>query len=293
MPHIMLSYQWDNQEMVKQVFEQLEGLGFDCWMDIEDMSGNINERMAEAVEGSLVVVPFMTQKYQESRNCKKELNYADALQKDIVPVMAQTDYRATSWLGLVTAGLLWMDFRNPDHLSTSIKSLLKEVSATCGTRMTELALDAATVEARTLTAPQKGRAFRHISSGKFLAETGEVITHWGSGSRSTLTCIDEAEDTSFWEQVSGEKGSGLVLFRNFSTKGYLGYDPNGDYIYTKPDHYRAEDWKLITDDSDDTGKRAVVIFADYGKTYLTVRDGNLTGVDEGRFDAKVDRWYLD
>ena len=40
----------------------------------------------------------MTQKYQESRNCKKELNYADALQKDIVPVMAQTDYRLDNLL---------------------------------------------------------------------------------------------------------------------------------------------------------------------------------------------------
>ena len=56
MPHIMLSYQWDNQEMVKQVFEQLEGLGFDCWMDIEDMSGNINERMAEGKRCLIILI---------------------------------------------------------------------------------------------------------------------------------------------------------------------------------------------------------------------------------------------
>ena len=46
MPHIMLSYQWDSQPLAKKVFEALEGLGFDAWMDLEDMSGNINEAMA-------------------------------------------------------------------------------------------------------------------------------------------------------------------------------------------------------------------------------------------------------
>ena len=34
------------------MFAKLEGLGFDAWMDLEDMSGNINEAMAE---GSLTV----------------------------------------------------------------------------------------------------------------------------------------------------------------------------------------------------------------------------------------------
>ena len=43
----MISYQWDSQELAKKVFEKLEGLGFDAWMDLEDMSGNINEAMAE------------------------------------------------------------------------------------------------------------------------------------------------------------------------------------------------------------------------------------------------------
>ena len=48
---------------------------------------------------------------KDSKNCKKELNYADAQNIDIVPVMAQKDWKATQWLGIITAGLLWMDFR--------------------------------------------------------------------------------------------------------------------------------------------------------------------------------------
>ena len=44
--HVMLSYQWDNQGLVKQVFSGLKSAGFPVWMDIEGgMKGNINERL--------------------------------------------------------------------------------------------------------------------------------------------------------------------------------------------------------------------------------------------------------
>ena len=49
--------------------------------------------------------------FQESRNCKKELNYADHQEKVIVPVMAEGAFKATGWLGVITAGALWIDFR--------------------------------------------------------------------------------------------------------------------------------------------------------------------------------------
>jgi len=288
MPHIMISYQWDSHELAKKVFAKLEGLGFDAWMDLEDMSGNINEAMAEAVENAMVVVPFLSEKYQASKNCKKELNYTDSCDVDIVPCMIQPNFKAKGWLGLLTAGMLWIDFRNPDNFEQSVESLVKEITAACGDKVAEITLKVTSEETKQLVTPQKGRAFIHISTNKYLAETGEVKTHWGSGSRSTLTVTDTPEDTSFWVQVK-EKGSEIVFFKNYATQGYLGYDPNGDYIYTKPDHYGAEEWLLMTDENDDTGKRAVIIFANYGKKYLTVRDGQLTGVDDVSTDC---RWYL-
>ena len=48
---------------------------------------------------------------QESKNCKKELNYADAQDVPIVPVMCYKGFKATGWLGIITAGMLWIDFR--------------------------------------------------------------------------------------------------------------------------------------------------------------------------------------
>lgn len=40
----MLSYQWDDQALVKRVFDRLTEDGFTVWMDIEGgVSGNIND----------------------------------------------------------------------------------------------------------------------------------------------------------------------------------------------------------------------------------------------------------
>lgn len=68
-------------------------------------------RMAAGVEAAVVICPFMTAAYQASRSCKKELNYADTREVIIVPIMLESSWEATEWLGLITAGLLWVDFR--------------------------------------------------------------------------------------------------------------------------------------------------------------------------------------
>ena len=231
----------------------------------------------------------MTQKYLESKNCKKELNYTDSMDKDIVPCMAQNSFKATGWLGILTAGMLWIDFRNPSNFDNSITSLVKELTATCGDKLTQVTQKVTSNEVKALTTPQKGRAFIHILTNKYLAETGQVKFHQASGSRSSLTIRDSAEDTSFWMEEKKGKGSGVVFFKNYHTAGYLGYDPNGDYVYTKGQHYGAEEWTLMTDETDDTGRRAVVIWAVFGKKYLAVRGGKLTGVSAFSPDC---RWYL-
>ncbi len=83
---------------------------------------------------------------------------------------------------------------------------------------------------------------------------------------------------------------GSKLWKSVNLEFCSGYDPNGDYTYTKGQHYGAEEWRLTADENDTTGRRAVVIFAVYGRKYLAIRQGALTGVTEPGEDC---RWYLD
>ncbi|KAK3739304.1 hypothetical protein QZH41_017879, partial [Actinostola sp. cb2023] len=193
----------------------------------------------------------------DSKNCKKELNYADAQDVPIVPVMCEQGFKAKGWLGVVTAGLLWINFRDPSNFNGSAESLAKEVmhAAELDIKLSQSekkkAEEAAPPQAPRITVEKKpGRAFRHKLAGKFLAESGEICEvkfHQASGNRSTLVLREEAEDTSYWVEEK-QKKSEIVYYKNYATNGYLGFDPNGNYLYTKGQHYGAEEWLLMTDE---------------------------------------------
>lgn len=296
--HIMLSYQWNKQDLVEKVYRGLRSHGINAWMDIHGgVKGNINDSMAQGVDGAAVICCFMTADYFGSRNCKKELNYADAQTKVIVPLMCEKGFKAQGWLGVITAGLLWIDFREGTVFENSLESLAKEIinSLESGSE-DDIKLNPSDMsEAPPAHAPKidiqkkPGRAFLHKLTGKFLAESGQVKFHPASGSRSTLVMRDRAEDTSYWVEEKAAK-SEIHFFKNYATNGYLGYDPNGDYIYTKAQHYGAEEWILKADDQSTDGRRAVVLFANFGKKYLAIRNGKLTGVANYSQDCV---WILD
>lgn len=102
--HAMLSYQWDSQDEVKRARELLEQGGVPCWMDLDNMESDIYDSMAEGVQGAACVVCFMTQAYQDSTNCKLELKFAQQSGVAIIPVMLNDNWRASDWLGIITAG---------------------------------------------------------------------------------------------------------------------------------------------------------------------------------------------
>jgi hypothetical protein len=120
--YAMLSYQWDHQDTVKRARSLLEKHGVQCWMDIDHMKKDIYDSMAEGVQGAACVICFMSAAYQESANCKLELKFAQQSGVPIVPVMVQADWRASDWLGIITAGALWTPLYN--DFETGIKGII-------------------------------------------------------------------------------------------------------------------------------------------------------------------------
>ena len=74
--HVMISYQWDVQNVVKEVKNRLQAAGYSVWMDIDDMGGSTLESMAGAVEDACAVLVCVSQKYKDSPNCRSEAEYA-------------------------------------------------------------------------------------------------------------------------------------------------------------------------------------------------------------------------
>lgn len=125
--HIMLSYNWGNQKILLQIRDRLQEKGLTVWMDVDKMEGSILEAMARAVEDAKIVLVCYSEKYKDSQNCRTEAEYAYSQKKEIVPLLMQTGYRATGWLGAMIGARLFYDFSGKydfDKKFTELYSLL-------------------------------------------------------------------------------------------------------------------------------------------------------------------------
>lgn len=117
--HVMLSYQWGCQDLVRRVYSSLLHRGYNVWMDIEGgINGDINDCMAYGVENSAVIVCFLTERYEGSVNCKRELSYADRIGVTIIPVLVEAirdngeEFLPSGWLGILTSSLHYISLTN-------------------------------------------------------------------------------------------------------------------------------------------------------------------------------------
>ncbi|XP_071504382.1 uncharacterized protein [Diadema antillarum] len=126
-PHIMISYQWDSQERMIEVRDLLIKAGYNVWMDIDKMAGDILGAMAQAVEKAAVVLVCMTQKYSESHNGRTEATYAYKLKKPIIPLQLEEGYDADGWLGALVGTLLYYKMYSGQVASDNLQPLVKEL----------------------------------------------------------------------------------------------------------------------------------------------------------------------
>ena len=125
--HVMISYQWDSQEVLVEVKNRLQANGYRVWMDLEQMKGSTLEAMAEAVENASVVLVCVSRRYKESQNCRSEATYAYDLKKDIIPLMMEGNYKGDGWLGIIVTGKMWFDFQSKHVLEQSVTKVIKEL----------------------------------------------------------------------------------------------------------------------------------------------------------------------
>ena len=125
--HVMISYQWDSQEVLFEVKNRLQASGHRVWMDMEQMGGSTLETMAKAVENSSVVLICVSERYKESPNCRSEAEYTYKLGKDIIPLMMQRNYKPDGWLGMLLGTKFWIDFHSKHLIEKGVTKLIKQL----------------------------------------------------------------------------------------------------------------------------------------------------------------------
>jgi hypothetical protein len=126
-PYVMISYCWANQPLVFELCRHLKSIGVDYWLDVEKMYGNINDRMAEAIESCAAVIVCLSSKYKLSANCRMEAEYSNTQKKKIIPLMLEENYQPDGWLGLIISGKLWYDMSNPANIHQNVTTVMSEL----------------------------------------------------------------------------------------------------------------------------------------------------------------------
>ena len=91
---IMLSYNWDHQETAFKVRDYFRSEGnLSVWIDVEQMSGDMNTKMAQAIVKSKMIIMCLSEKYQNSANCKKEYEYTDKKSKKFIPLKVEDSFQ--------------------------------------------------------------------------------------------------------------------------------------------------------------------------------------------------------
>ena len=126
---VMLSYQWGHQETVKQMKSYLEARNLKVWMDIQQISGNIYDKMAAAVKNSKVIVLCMNDKYQHSDNCQKEYNFMAKKKKPFVAVYMEKFEVVDNSLDIILGQQLYfkmVDGFNENRMEQIYQDILKK-----------------------------------------------------------------------------------------------------------------------------------------------------------------------
>ena len=121
--HIMVSYCWQQKEIVLEFCNVLRQMGMEVWRDEEGskyagpIGGSTLGAMAEAIDMASSVIVFVSRGYKESANCRLEAEYAHggvAHGLVMLYVMCEENYttvskpeRVTGWLGLMVGQGLW------------------------------------------------------------------------------------------------------------------------------------------------------------------------------------------
>lgn len=89
MSHIFIAYSRTNRDVAIKLKQTLEGLGRSVWIDLEDLPPSSIWRMEikEAIEGCVAFIYLLSRDSIASKYCREEFNYAQELNKRIIPVL--------------------------------------------------------------------------------------------------------------------------------------------------------------------------------------------------------------
>jgi hypothetical protein len=129
---VMISYHQKSTGQHAQTLVQLfKKRNYRVWVDYENMKGDIQEAMAEAVQSSDIIVVLVSIGYKESANCRMECQYAMKQNKPLLFLVCEESYKSpTGWLGLIMGQRMWVGVFTPSMVENKADEVIRRLDET-------------------------------------------------------------------------------------------------------------------------------------------------------------------
>eukprot|EP01050_Picozoa_sp_SAG11_P006205 SAG11_NODE_473_length_9186_cov_2.540332_3_plen_1067_part_00 len=206
--HVMVSYCWAQQPMIKRIHGALVERGYAVWIDVEQMKGSTVDAMALAVEGASVMLMGVSREYKESTNCRLEAQYAMQREVETVPLMLVEGYRADGWLGFMIGTRLWYGFYGQavsvvSHFEAKVAELCRELGyrGRLGVATAAMVLEMPSAGAGLLGTPMKELRARAKAVGAS-AEQLEAIADDADPKQAMVALLHQLEAEAWTVELS-------------------------------------------------------------------------------------------
>jgi len=142
--NLFFSHDWGlnntNHIKVSKIVKDLKNKNYTCWLDEENMMGNIDAAMADGIDNSEAIIICITKNYcnkinntsrnmNKRDNCLKEWTYANARNKLLIPIIMEKDMlNINNWppgiVSMYLGSVFYIDFTN-DIIDSSINDFVK------------------------------------------------------------------------------------------------------------------------------------------------------------------------
>eukprot|EP00301_Raphidiophrys_heterophryoidea_P020935 c5500_g1_i1.p1 GENE.c5500_g1_i1~~c5500_g1_i1.p1 ORF type:complete len:658 (+),score=151.86 c5500_g1_i1:37-2010(+) len=122
--HVMCSYCWVQQDLMRKIKTWLEKEGYKTWVDMDNINGPTLESVSAAIEGAEVVLLGLSNDFRSSSACRTECEFALKLKKDIRPLILEKGFVPESWVALAVGSQQAFDFSDPDRFEETLLSLV-------------------------------------------------------------------------------------------------------------------------------------------------------------------------
>ena len=89
---VFISYNWGAKKPVKKLYDILQSLNYEVWLDERELnagSSPLTAELATAIKNSKVILSCITTDYCKSYNCNLEVEYASAKKKEMIALMIE------------------------------------------------------------------------------------------------------------------------------------------------------------------------------------------------------------